>query len=272
MSILKVHLPIGLGDILYAKGMLDRVKDRYSEIHIRLYREIIASYAFDPSYNKFLDDISELFFSETPYILTSDPAIPFYGLNSLSNDNHIPPVIPDLRNLLCKGTPLKLDKEYIAIVTKVRYMSEAHFLTIAPALFEILQLLSVKYKIVILGEKIVEMNGGYKEFTSHIYSIYRGLIENLPLEHVIDLSIPALGITAPNLIQIQQDCLIMSQAKFVITIGVGGGFAMATSVANTIGYRTDQDIFGDILFSQDYARTIVTKDWNKFLVTLRKYL
>jgi len=90
--------------------------------------------------------------------------------------------------------------------------------------------------------------------------------------NILDLTVPALGITAPNLIQIQQDCLIMNKAKLVITIGVGGGFCMATTVSNVVGYRTDDDPIANAVFNKEYQDAVITKNWTHFINTLNKYI
>ena len=271
VNVLKITVPIGLGDLIYTKAMLDNIKHRFSEIHINIYRDIISFYGIDSKYNKFIDEIGSLFFSETPYILTSEN-IPFYGLELLCRDNNITPVKPELKHLLCKGTPIDIGDKYIAIVTKVRYVTREHFENKKQELFKVLQELSQKYKIVILGERVVELNGGYVKYAEGIYSIYDDIIQNIPADRVVDLSVPALGITAPDLTNIQQDCLTLSGAEFAITIGVGGGFCMATAVANTIGYRIDEDSIANTVFNKEYPNAIITKDWRYFLYKLRNKL
>ncbi len=271
MNILRVSIPIGLGDLIYTKAMLDSVKHLYNQIHIRIFRDIISSYGIDPKYNNFLDEIGNLFFSEPPYILTSEN-IPFYGLVDVCTSNSIMPVKPNLKNLLCEGTTIDVGEEYIVLVTKVRYMAREHFEEKRGQLFDTLRQLSQKYKIVILGEREVQFNGGYTSFVGGIYSIYNDIIQHIPSDRLLDLSMSALGITAPNLINIRQDCLTMSRAKFVVTMGVGGGFCMATAVANTIGYRIDQDPIADAVFDREYSDALITKDWSYFINKLQSYL
>ena len=274
MSILSITVPIGLGDIIYLKAMLDTVKHRYSQIKIKFHREIIQSYLFDPRLSHFLNEIGTLFFSEPPYVLTDEPGIPFYGMVSICNDNNIVAIKPNLRHLLCKGEPLELDTEYIVIVTKVRYLSRDKLDTRVNEMWHLIQELSKKCKIVILGEQQVEMNPGYMEIGKNdVYSIYDSIIANVPADRIIDLSVPALGISSPKLSNIQQDCLIMSQAKFVVTLGVGGSFCMATSVASTIGFRLDDDSIANVVFGNCYESpdTFICKDWDRFIHHLRMH-
>lgn len=275
MNNLAITVPIGLGDIIYLKAMLDNVKPRFNQIKIKFHREIIQSYLFSPDYHDFLNEIGTLFFSEPPYVLTSEPDIPFYGMVSICNDNKICPIKPNLRHLLCKGEPLKIDSEYIVIVTKVRYLSRIKLDTRVSEMWHLIRELSKKYKVVILGERQVQMNPGYMEIGKNdVYSIYDSIIANIPSNRIVDLSVPALGISSPKLSHIQQDCVIMSGAKFVLTLGIGGGFCMATAVGNTLGYRMDDDPIADVVFGNyhESSNTFICKNWDLFIRQLRRHL
>lgn len=272
MSELAVTIPIGIGDIIYVKAMLDAVKHRYDTIKIKFHREIVRSYNFDPNYNSFLDDIGALFFSESPYVLTDEPGIPFYGVVSICTDNQITPLKPSFKNLLCKGSPLQLDGEYIVMVTKSRDLPKEDLDARVMEMWQVLQEVSKKYKVVILGEREVQMHQGYVDMgPNNVYSIYSSIIDHIPNDRLLDLSLPALGINSPSLTQIRQDCLTMSGAKFVLTLGIGGGFCLATAVGNTIGYRWDNDPIADVVFSKQYEDAMVTKEWSKFISTLKRY-
>jgi hypothetical protein len=272
MRTLSATVSIGLGDIIYFKAAFDRVKSEFSEIRLNFHRHIIGSAGRNLDYNKFLDDIGQLFFSEPPYVI-SNTVLPLTENTRIYTDNKISPCKPELGYLLCKGTPLDLGEPYIVLTTKLRYFPRPTFDQYANGIWEILKELSQKHKIVVLGEREVEMNTEYLCHTSNIiYSIYDDIMANIPKDRLVDLTIPALGITSPSLSQIQQDCLIMREAKFVMTLGVGGNFCMATAVANTIGYRVDGEEIADMIFAQTYPNAIITKDWSLFSETLKSYV
>jgi len=116
-----------------------------------------------------------------------------------------------------------------------------------------------------------------KEYDVHqgsIFGIYEQIIANLPPDRVLNLTVPALGETVADLSAIQQDCLIMKEAKFVITIGVGGNFCLAGSTASMlIGFRADTLHFTDLIFqNREYPNAIVTKNWSHFISVLERYL
>ena len=117
------------------------------------------------------------------------------------------------------------------------------------------------------------MRKEYVNIQNEVFGIYEQIITNLPNDRIVDLTVPALGETVSDLKQIQQDCLIMNEAKFVITLGVGGNSCMAHSTAKmSIGYREDNLPFGNIVFGREYPNLIVSKDWKYFISVLERYL
>jgi hypothetical protein len=270
MNTFKGTVHVGLGDIIYMKAQFDAVRHNYSKIELTFNKHWTGVH--DKDYPQFLKELGQLLFSEPPYLITDDDH-PHLSLVDIHNHYNIPVVKPELAHILCKGDSLNLDNEYVALSTKLRYFNRTKFNEIAPQFFEIINQLTNKYKVVVLGERIVEMNAEYQYWgANEIYSIYDDIINNIPPEKLVDLTIPVLGITTPKLSQIQQDCLILNKAKFAVTFGVGGNFCMATAVANTIGYRIDNDISTDVIYCKDYPNAIITKDYNKFLQTLQSYL
>jgi hypothetical protein len=271
MNVIGMTVAIGLGDLIYIKSSFDAVKNNYSQIKIRFNRSIIGSVGRSLEYNQFLDDIGQLFFSQPPYVLCDEP-FPYREGLRVYTDFAIKPQKPELGHLLCKGTPLNLDCPYIVMTTKLRYFERDHFNGISPQLWSSVRDLATTHKIVVLGEREVEMNGEYQVHTDkHIYSIYNDIKNNVPADRLVDLTFPALGITSPKLSQVQQDCLIMRDARLVITLGVGGNFCMATAVGNAVGYRTDDEPIADYVFRMEYPNAHITKDWNKFRHELGKY-
>lgn len=275
-------IPTSLGEIINIKYHLDLVKSQYDQIfigfHTQLWDASLHTEAPDWAYKrqlwvKFLSDIGKLFFSEPPYVVRPTSNTFSGDTATLMAKLGIQPHKIEMAHLLCKGTPLNVGEEYIVVTTKVRQILRRPFLPQSIKLWEVLSKLSKKYKIVILGERVVEMRKEYGPYNGGVFGIYDELIANLPADRVLDLTVPALGETVSDLSQIQQDCLIMNQAKFVVTLGVGGNFCMSTSVARmAIGYRTDNLDFANKVYSREYPNAIVTKDWAYFIQVLERYL
>lgn len=269
----KANIAQGIGDNIMARCYADQVKSQFDRIYFTHHAEIVQKQKRNnPEYWTFLHDLGKLFFSEPPYIY-NEGEYPFRSAEGLIADFGIIPTKPSYPYLLCKGSSLDIG-EYIVLTTKLRYFEKSIFYHLAPQLWKTLRALSTRYQIVILGERVVEMCPDYLDHgANQIYEIYEQIIANLPEERISDLTIPALGISAPNLKQIQQDCLIMKEAKFVITLGVGGNFCMAMATAsNMIGYRIDNEPIADAIFSKSYPDAFVSKNWDEFLEKMMEQL
>jgi hypothetical protein len=276
MRIYKANIAQGIGDNIMAKCYADQVKDRYDQIYFTHHAPIVQREKNNsPQYWNFLHEVGQLFFTEPPYVYNQGEH-PFRDGEGLISDFNIVPQKPQVsqyKHLLCKGTSLNLPEEYIVLTTKIRYVERSFFNQIEPQLWQTIKELSNKYKIVILGERQVEICQDYLYHgINQIYGIYPEIIKNVPANRVLDLTIPALGITSPTLSQIQQDCLIMSEAKLVITLGLGGNFCMAIATSNVVGYRRDNIKCANDIYDQKYSDAMVSKDWNEFITAIKSYL
>lgn len=277
MKRLDMSINAGIGDNIIVRLFFDGIKNEYDQIRVSHNRHIVDFFKNgDPQYYSFLNQLGSLLFT-TPYSFEQEQFSPLNIYNMVRHLNLIPQK-PDLDNILCVGNSLNLTEEYIVITTKIRGISRSVLLPSLTKLWRILQQLSSKYKIVILGEREVEQNKEYGNISDIVYSIYDQIIVNLPSDRVLDLTIPALGITIPNLDKIRQDCLIMKQAKFVITLAVGGNLWLAVSVANVIGFRVDNGAqinhISDMVSSitnPKFSTSFLTPDWNQFINKLGEY-
>jgi hypothetical protein len=286
LKTIALSLPTSLGEIINIKHHLDLVKHQYDSIRLNfntaLWKGALHTEAPDwpqkeIAWKKYLNDIGALFFSKKPYSFSVGITGPDFNQNwDLKKTFNILPQKPELGYLLCRGASLNLGEEYIVITTKIREMNRNIFFPLSIKLWNVLNKLSQKYKIVVLGEREVEMRREYQipELRNAIFGIYEQIISNVPNDRIVDLTVPALGENVTSLEKIQQDCLIMKEAKFVITLGIGGNFCMATSVSNmVVGFRKDSLPFTDAIFNnREYPNAIVTKDWNYFIQTLEKYI
>lgn len=280
MEVIESNIPLALGDLINIKACCDAT-NKYDQIKITFHKSLldtsVSTGMFDWSekkikWDKYLADIGKLFFSDPPYILNRSQ-YSFRDTSDFIKTFGLTPKKPELSSLLCKGIPLNIGEEYIVITTKIREISKKHFYPLSIQLWRVLQKLSKRYKIVILGEQLVETRKEYIGTQDIIFSIYEQIITNIPGDRIIDLTIPVLGENVSSLTQIQQDCLIMNQAKLVITLGIGGNFCMATAAASMlIGFRADQHWMADAVFNQQYSNAIVSKDWSYFIGLLERYL
>ncbi|HEY5267651.1 MAG TPA: hypothetical protein VII94_00775 [Candidatus Saccharimonadales bacterium] len=258
---------LGIGDLIYLKAALDDIKDQHSEIKIHLALDLIGWSRRNVDYVYFISQLANLLFAGHPYQVVSEGP-EFRPMPDIYAEHNLQQSKPNLP-ILCDGKSLDIGK-YIVMTTKNRYITrdDINF----PQLWNVVQQLSQKYKVVILGEREVEMNVEYQGNTSRmVYSIYNDIIANVPTERLVDLTIPVLGITSPNMTQLRQDCLIMRDAVSIITFGIGGNFTMANAVGKTVGYRVDQEPCANAIFdSKTYPHNISTRDWGFFLKKLEE--
>jgi hypothetical protein len=270
MTILRATLPVGLGDLIYAKALLEPVKHRFERINLTFNQHLLSTH--DANYPAFIDGLSKILFTGHPYRLIARN-YPHIGATQIASIYGLTPQKPDLGHLLCKGMPLNIGSEYIVLTTKIRWLKRHQYHEVRDRFFDLINRLGVKYKVVLLGEKVVERNEEYQHWgEDEIYGVYQDIVDRVHPDKLLDMTIPALGITSSDLTQFQQDCLIMQGAKIVITLGIGGNFSMATAVANTVGYRRDGDELADIIYAREYPTAKITKDWNRFRQILESYL
>lgn len=266
MKQLNMDINLGIGDHLFLRIFVDGVKHQYDRIAITHSRPALQFwFNNDPKRGEFNLQLGRLVFSEPPYVLVPNARFPFYPNDRIVREINNKPVKPNL-DRLCVGKSLGIDK-YIVLTTKVRHIQRGDFeqykAKITPALCE----LAKTYKMVILGEREVQAT---REYTAEcnrdqVYGIYNYLIETLPPDRVLDLSIPALGITCSSLPQLQQDCLIMKEARAVITFGIGGNLWISACTANqTVGLRGDSEPTTDLIQS-GFPGMSLTKDIDQFI-------
>lgn len=271
----ELEIPAGIGDNLYVRIYLDSIKSQFDQIRIGHNRSVVNQWrGGDPNYFRFLDEVGKLLFTEKPYVFDGkkcnltllDPT-----KMAIMTKLGVRPRTPKLDKLLCKGKSLGLDEPYVVLTTKVRCVPRLNYFKVAKPLWAAMKELTSRYKVVVLGERKVELSKEYFTQQHTTYGMYDDIIANLPKERVVDLSVPALGIAVPNMDRIKQDCLIMKEAAAVITLGIGGNFWMAMAVSsNVIGFRDDQDQITDLINNPGYATAHITKDRDAFIAEIRK--
>lgn len=279
-------IPTSLGEIINFKQHLDSVKDGYDQIKLGfatgLWDDGLHTESPDWAekkvlWEKYLFDIGQLFFSEPPYVLEK-PNKWGGSIESLIERYSITPQKCEMAHLLCKGTPLNLGEDYVVVTTKVRGINPNFFQQKSSELWNTLRQLSQRNRIVILGERKVEIRKEYEANynsgrESLPFGLYDDIIANVPANRITDLTVPSLGETVSDLSQVQQDCLIMNQAKCVICVGIGGNSCLANAVSNmSVGFRMDNISFGDAVFTREYPNCIVTKNWPYFIHVIQRYL
>lgn len=260
-------IAIGLGDAIYIAAAINKVKHMYDNIYINASKDFATIYKNNTLYSDFYINFIKILFTDPKIIIQSERQFPYIPTETLIN-NHFPPTIPRFISELTDQKYTISEKEYIVVTTKVRQLKYDLYSNIKHKLINQLNKLSKKYKIVIIGEKEVEMNTEYQAYgNDYIYSIYNDL---LLLENIVDCTVPKLGITSPEIENIKKDCSIMNKARSVITLGCGGNFALALATANNLSsFRTDNYLFIDKMLTNNQQLN-TTKDLSLFIKRLEE--
>ncbi len=270
LNILSISIPLGIGDLLHLYAALNSVKNCFSKIELAFYEPLFSSYRVDvPEYRIFLNELGRLLFSNSPFKIVPYNNQVFRNNSLLCEHDRILPIRPRLQHILCKNNTNTYG-EYVTVFTKVRELSQSQFNL--KEFLDTLKTVSARYKILILGEKEVEYNPEYTHLTKDgVYSLYQDYISALPADRIIDLTVPKLGITPPDITKLLNDCSIMNQAKHNIVLGIGGNFSLAISIGNVIGYRQDKDHVANILYNDTvYLDSMITRHWEKFISKLKE--
>jgi len=224
-----ILLRLGIGDLICCKSLLLNLKD--TVVNIGLNHNLIMYRG--PNYYNFIDNLARLIFFDDQFRFSENPNYPCLGWEDLYKKLQPQPI--SLKKQLCSGN--SFNDKYICLCTKIRGYDFNKFLIIKDYIIESLNSISDKFKIIILGEKIVEINKEY-EFYKDIYSIYPYIDR---IRNKIDFTIPKLGIITPEINKFRQDCLLMSESVITINIGIGGNVSISTSISKTINLFDDKN-------------------------------
>jgi len=247
MKTFGLKIAAGLGDAIFIAAALNAIKDKFDRIYVSVRWDIADTYRLGGQpYRQFHTEVLKLLFADPKFILDNpDKNYPYFSVGALWAAG-IPLVLPRFGKVLTTTDPLpaEIDKQYIVVTTKVRQLDSKLYKCVKIDFLATLVELSKKYKIVIIGEREVEMNPEYLIYGNrYIYCIYDHLIGALK-ENVVDLTVPKLGITVPNIDTFKRDCSIMLNAKCVVTLGCGGNFILAAAVAKRLlAFRKDDYAF-----------------------------
>jgi len=260
---LLMDINVGLGDHLFVRMFMDGIKDQYDRIAITHSRPAMRFWHHDNQARwDFNLKLASAVFGEPPYVLVPNAHFPFFPVERLVKEVNNKPVKPNL-DCLCVGKSIGL--KYIVITTKARQFPKIIFDQIKDKITASLQKLASEHTIVILGEREVEKTIEYNaEVNRHqVFGLYDYLINILPPNKVVDLTVPALGVATSAFSQFQQDCLIMKEADAVVSLGTGGNIWMAACMAKqSVVLRADTEL--DRLGITEYPDVSLTKDVDQF--------
>jgi hypothetical protein len=282
--IYQVATNVGIGDIVYTKTLLDQVIHRHQEIHVctnekayesrKPVQEDIQEWDVHlpdknvTEYRKFVAKLFSWLFTDPRYKINLDADYRHRTIQDICEDHGIEPAKPNLKKYLWANIP-GLPDEYVVIQTKSRLFNYGELSVTGGEIWSAIASLSNRYKIIVMGEREVEQNREYSagfSLGAMANSMYSEVMAHVPKRNIIDMTVPALGLTPPDFDKFQYDCHIISKAKSCISFGYGGGFCIALSFGKVLCYKnydTDETRF---LFSKEKIEdSLVTGNQDKFI-------
>lgn len=236
----EVAINEGVGDVIVSRSMLMSLND--PKIKVALNYDVLR-FKGGECYRGFITEFSKIVFSGDDRF-EFDPMTREYPKKTWADfwNDGLRPQYLDLSSVLCSGESLGCGP-YVCLHTKVRGFPYSE---IREQYLRVLEDSSKKYKLVLIGEREIELNDEYKLPEVKVSSIYEDL---KGLGNVMDLTIPKLGLTSPTIGQVRQDCKYMNEAKVNIVIGVAGNL----SLSGCVGKKTINICHIPHLFAPTYG-------------------
>ena len=275
-DIYKLTIVAGLGDTIAIRSKLDQLIPKVKEIQVSYSRFIIDTHlgVNNDAYYNFIKEYGKLFFGAPPYVIT-DEQFPFRTVEDLYIHGKLAPIVTDYGSILCDPNYTHNFKKYIVVNTKLRIFRKADYLKLKAPFFSALRLASKKYMVVVLGERQLEYNKEYNTYgTDLAYTIYNDILENIPTNRIVDMTVDVRGKSIPSLDKIRKDCCILRDAAYSVTIGYGGQFCLSMATAGKhialCQQHSEHTDVGEFLISQKNNRFLATDNVDEFLKILVK--
>lgn len=220
-----ISAALGIGDILLLKMICDQYEvtnDIVLNINIiNVYRDSSQSYL------QFLKWLVEQLFTNNNIIYLNDPQI---RITNVPTDKINTPSLSKYFNV----APF-FDFKYIVFHTRCRMDTDTdnYFNIYKPRFKEFLSTFKSKYKIIILGERIISLN--QEAMIHNIDCIYNELIVLKNNNDLIDMTESELC-NIPNNEIFARDTRIIHNAESNLGLGFGGNFVIATALSKSFDF------------------------------------
>jgi hypothetical protein len=241
MTINIYHKHHALGDQMHIFSLIWAIKDNYKSINLYINYDIVCHFR-GRSYEKYIHTFINALYSKISNVtlyhqLQQKPPLPKnilskFDLAELVKRNVSLPnlfeldIIPKIDKFVC-------DREFIVIPMRIRYPPKSFNMNL---FFDVLSKLSVRYKIVLIGEQKLDKEN------DEIFTIYNKIIPFLVSNQIdfIDLTSPNyLYRGDENIDHLWSDLNIIRNAKFVLTFGVSGFIDICSFIGKVITLDSD---------------------------------
>jgi len=276
----KRKINIGLGDLIFAKKMLDNVRDKYKKIiivpnHSNKWRQSRGTKNVDNLWEYTKKVIKLLFDNDPLYEIDWETGRGIVRATwDFWTEDGILPIVPYLPQYFCKPE-MTFDfnpEEYIVLHTRARNVDHSDI-----DITKTFELLKGK-KLIVMGETKFWPAIGVKGFC--IYDELIHFFGRPGTKGIKNIRFMLTNLDKPDIDILFRDSTIMSRAKATIAIGNGGNHVLTTAVTkNCICYRgnswkkdvstrhLENFLWGD--HHDDKQGLLVTTNYDAFLARIK---
>jgi hypothetical protein len=224
-------LTSGIGDAIVCKPFIltlyqnEKIGIYLDKKQISLFRND-KFYSFNESFLKFI--FYENFFE----IHSNEIDLNVQNVFDFRNE----PTIKKFENIDTSTDLKTINDEFIIINTKIRNIEIIYYNEIKNQLIDEIGGLKNRYKIVLMGEKVVEPNRENEVHVGSIFSIYSDLKSLCDYDYTID----GYGVSEPNFNLLKSAINFYDNAKYTLNFGSGGNVWISSLRGNTINYIPDE--------------------------------
>lgn len=280
---------LGIGDLFICYSYVKKYYDEYDIFYITIDYGIITKFRNDSDIiKKFTRDLIFKIFDDPKIIISeydlNDNYDDFVKQNVLRGIVQSEPIlyVPNMEHIIknLKYFDYDIEIPYCILHTKIRSESYNQYLDYKDEFFKIINLLSNKYKIMLIGERKIEENPEYDNENKYSklssFLIYDDILNNVDKKNIIDLTVDEL-LHNNNIDNFLNGCYLINKSIFSIFWGGGGpSFFMLPFAKKTIGFRTccGNTINDNFIMSRyiNKDNIFLTNDIDEFLNELKKLI
>lgn len=148
--------------------------------------------------------------------------------------------------------------DYYCIITKVRSFPKSDFLLMKSDFFK--KINNKNIKLIVLGEREIEYGPEYQIYgSSMIYSIYSDIVSLVKKDLIVDMTVPRLGETTPDVDKLIKDMAIIKNSIKTFTFG-HGGFFCTTLFTHKLATLIDKELIKVEFPSEINKQIFITKE------------
>jgi hypothetical protein len=244
MRTLEVKPHLGMGDMIFLFSELENMKDRYDRVLVCPPYDMVKTFRGNTDVNFPKQFLQTLFGSDPYYSIVEKSPCENQSPEDIEASYGCKTTFIDLSDkFVKKHVKMPFGSNFIAIHTKVRYISKSEFQNCFTRLVPVLKASGLP--IVVFGEQSIPKN---PESSNEIFCIYDDLMASVLKPQIHDLTKPTM-LDCIDIESLKNDLSIMHNAVCNIAFGVSGIATLVAATAKYVAeYRNDRLKFLDVYY------------------------